>query len=100
MRPSVQDVQAALGPNERPAVNAGGPGAGTPPGLVNPLGLPTFVCAWMLLEADAFAARCRLTMLALADAFNGAVFEVMRNGRLASVTLFVPFQRRAAARAP
>ena len=60
-----QEVQAALGPNERPAVNTGLGGG-------HPFGLSTFVFA-----------------------YNGAVLEVMRNGRLASVTLFQP--RRAAA---
>ncbi len=64
--PTAQEVQAALGPNERPAVNTTGHGAG------NPFGLPTFVYA-----------------------YNGAVFEVLRSGRLASVTLFVPRARRA-----
>ena len=94
-------MQAALGANERPAVNAGGPGAGTPPGLVNPLGLPTFVCALQRVLARGNPCHCHQLTHAgpRADAFNGVVFEVMRNGRLASVTLFVPFQRRAGARA-
>ena len=64
----MQDVQAALGPNERPAVNTASQGA-------HPAAFgPTFVYA-----------------------YNGVVFEVMRNGRLASVTLFVPFQQQRSA---
>ena len=72
----MQDVQAALGPNERPAVNTGGPnGAAGHGGAAHPAAFgPTFVYA-----------------------YNGAVFEVMRNGRLASVTLFVPFQQQRSA---
>jgi hypothetical protein len=67
-----QEVQAALGRNEHPAVSSGHAGHG---GAVNPFGLlPTFVYA-----------------------YNGAVFEVQRNGRLASVTLFVPLRRAGAA---
>jgi hypothetical protein len=60
---AAQDVQAALGPNERPAVNTAQHGG--------PFSLPTFVYA-----------------------YNGVVFEVLRNGRLASVTLW---ERRARA---
>jgi hypothetical protein len=65
---AAQDVQAAFGLNERPAVNTAQHGG--------PVGLPTFVYA-----------------------YNGVVFEVLRNGRLASVTLFEPQQRRGAQRA-
>ena len=68
----MQEVQAALGPNERPAVNTGGPGGGDAGrgGAAHPAAFgPTFVYA-----------------------YNGAVFEVMRSGRLASLTLFVPFR--------
>ena len=70
----VQEVQAALGPNERPAVNTGGGPTGDAGhgGAAHPAFGPTFVYA-----------------------YNGAVFEVLRNGRLASLTLFVPFQHRA-----
>ena len=64
-----QDVQDALGPNERPAVNTGGPnGATTLGGAAHPAAFgPTFVYAYC-----------------------GVCCEVMRNGRLASLTLFVP----------
>lgn len=69
----MQDVQEALGPNERPAVNTGGPNgaAANHGGAAHPVAFgPTFVYA-----------------------YNGASFEVLRNERLASVTLFVPFRR-------
>ncbi len=62
-----QEVQAALGPNERPAVNTGGPG----PHGGHPFGLSSYVFA-----------------------YNGVCLEVMRNGHLASVTLFQPLPRR------
>jgi hypothetical protein len=74
---SLQEVQAALGPNERPAVNTGGGPTGDAGhgGAAHPAAFgPTFVYA-----------------------YNGAVFEVLRNGRLASLTLFVPFQAHRAA---
>ena len=70
-----QEVKAALGPNERPAVNTGGPaGDASHGGAAHPAAFgPTFVYA-----------------------YNGVTVEVLRNGRLASLTLFVPFQHRAA----
>jgi hypothetical protein len=69
-----QDVQAALGPNERPAVNTGPSSAAGHGGAAHPAAFgPTFVYA-----------------------YSHVVFEVMRNGRLASVTLFMPRQTSAA----